>query len=85
MNIKVNDKEWYQAELEQEEQTPQRNWGWTLWKATIPIPEDYQGKVVISCRAVDESYNSQPEKAENVWNVRGLVNNSWHTIVVNKE
>lgn len=64
-----------------------RTYGWTRWSLDLPIPkevkEDAKGDMKVLCRAFDSAYNSQPERAETVWNVRGVVNNSWHTIRVN--
>ena len=34
------------------------------------------------CKATDTSYNVQPESPEPNWNVRGLLNNSWHRVTV---
>lgn len=60
---------------------------WTRWSVDLPIGEDLLKKiqkqpVEILCRAFDSSYNSQPERAETIWNVRGVVNNSWHRIKI---
>jgi len=63
-----------------------RTWSWTRWSTSIVVPdaiiEAKQGRMKILCRAFDSSYNSQPERAETIWNVRGVVNNSWHAINV---
>lgn len=34
------------------------------------------------CKATDESFNTQPESAASIWNLRGILNNSWHTVHV---
>lgn len=64
-----------------------RCWSWTRWSLDLPISGDLvrssSGSVEILCRAFDSAYNSQPERAETVWNVRGVVNNSWHRIRLN--
>lgn len=39
-------------------------------------------KVRVICRAVDSSGNTQPERPESVWNLRGLLCNSWHGVEV---
>ena len=36
----------------------------------------------LTCKATDESFNTQPESAASIWNLRGILNNSWHTIRV---
>ena len=45
---------------------------------TSPYPEIDGVKKEFSCKATDASYNVQPEKLEQAWNIRGLNNNSWH-------
>lgn len=60
---------------------------WTRWSLDLPITakllEKTNGSLEILCRAFDSAYNSQPERAETVWNARGVVNNSWHKIRLN--
>jgi sulfite oxidase len=53
-----------------------RTYSWTLWKAVIDLPSTENVEFVV--KAVDEGYNSQPETPNSVWNVRGILNNSWH-------
>jgi sulfite oxidase len=36
----------------------------------------------IQCKAVDSSYNVQPDSIAPIWNMRGLLNNAWHRIRV---
>lgn len=36
----------------------------------------------LTCKATDESFNTQPESPASIWNLRGILNNSWHTIHV---
>ncbi|GBF97565.1 hypothetical protein Rsub_10166 [Raphidocelis subcapitata] len=63
-----------------------RAWAKTLFRATVRIPAEIQregkGRFEILCKATDESYNTQPESAAAIWNVRGLANNSWHRVPV---
>merc|ERR1712146_467287 len=35
----------------------------------------------LTCKATDESFNTQPESPASIWNLRGILN-SWHTIHV---
>ena len=73
-------KTWALASLGQgSEQPPDKAWAWTLWSAQVDVPE--QGGELI-CRAVDASYNSQPESIDPVYNLRGILNNSWHRIPI---
>ncbi|GAV02001.1 hypothetical protein RvY_12619 [Ramazzottius varieornatus] len=54
-----------------------RYWSWTLWKFHI---EKMPSPCSVSCRAWDEASNTQPESARTIWNLRGLMNNAWHTL-----
>ena len=77
---------WHTAELTQADQASDEMYSWTLWKCNIPIPEGSEGKEVeIVCRAVDINCNTQPEGIGPVWNLRGVLNNSWHRVRVNIE
>ncbi|KAA8493589.1 putative sulfite oxidase, mitochondrial [Porphyridium purpureum] len=80
-------KTWHDATL----QTPpdqKRNqvYGWTLWEVTLPLPTqaDAPGDIEIVCKAVDSQYNVQPETLDSIWNIRGLLNNSWHRITIHR-
>jgi len=88
-------KTWTDAELQNEfesddiTQLPFKNtFSWTLWTAVVDIDHSSSsdkkniGEVEIVVKAVDESYNSQPERPEGIWNVRGILNNSWHRVKV---
>lgn len=37
-------------------------------------------KLKILCKAVDSSYNTQPQSYDYIWNVRGINNNAWHSV-----
>jgi sulfite oxidase len=64
-----------------------RAWAKTLYTVTLPLPEAVTkaggGPLELVVKATDESYNTQPESPAAIWNVRGLVNNSWHRVTVN--
>lgn len=63
-----------------------QTYSWTRWSAKVPVPietlKDKRVPLEILCRASDASYNSQPDRPETIWNVRGVMNNSWHRIHV---
>jgi len=75
---------WTTAELgEGADQHPTRAWAWTFWEASMPVPEDLRGKeITVTCRATDSSYNTQPERPEPIWNLRGLNCNCWHRVTI---
>jgi len=75
---------WQTAELKDgSQQHPLRSWAWTFWEASVPVPEARRGQeVTVLCRATDSSYNTQPERAGPIWNLRGLNCNCWHRVTV---
>lgn len=60
-----------------------RAWAWVVWETTIPVPPSQEGKVRLCCKAVDRSYNVQPDTTAPIWNLRGCLSNAWHRIQVN--
>lgn len=58
-----------------------RHWAWTLWTANIPV-NSTKNELEIWAKAVDASYNVQPETFENIWNLRGLLCNAYHRVKV---
>ena len=58
-----------------------RAWAWKLWQATLPLPEG-KDSLEICVKAVDSSYNSQPDTVAPIWNLRGVLSNAWHRVNV---
>mmetsp|Transcript_98088 Transcript_98088/g.253651 ORF Transcript_98088/g.253651 Transcript_98088/m.253651 type:complete len:398 (+) Transcript_98088:2-1195(+) len=79
-----NGENWITAELKEgSEQHPSRAWAWTFWEASVSVPDELKGKeLTVLCRATDTSYSTQPERAEPLWNLRGLNCNCWHRVKV---
>ena len=78
-------KTWHEAELQTAKQKYNRQWAWTLWEATVKLPENViksGGTTKLVCKAIDSSHNQQPESAESIWNLRGLIHNAWHKVEV---
>jgi sulfite oxidase len=60
-----------------------RVYDWTRWTADVSVPKHEDGKSMQSelvCKAVDSAYNTQPERVEGIWNLRGVLNNAWHRV-----
>eukprot|EP00897_Mesotaenium_endlicherianum_P005648 jgi/Mesen1/5110/ME000254S04137 len=53
-------------------------WAWVLWE----LPAVLQTPCDIVVRAVDSSSNTQPEDVMSIWNLRGVLNSSWHRVHV---
>ncbi len=81
-------------------QLSQRAWAWTQWHASVPLPDALKAaacrqlrsptdgnkcSMEIIARAVDSAYNTQPETAAGIWNLRGVNNNAWHRVVIDVE
>jgi len=77
---------WMSADLKEGgDQRYGMSWAWTFWEAEVPAKVQDDGAIHIYCKGVDMAFNTQPEKAVDQWNIRGLMNNSWYhrTIVFN--
>ncbi|KAJ3392265.1 hypothetical protein HDU84_004530 [Entophlyctis sp. JEL0112] len=75
-------KTWVDGRLMKPEQPLGRVWAWTHWEANVPVSTDSQIEIV--CKAVDASYNEQPERPASVYNVRGVLVSPWHRVKVRK-
>ncbi|KAG8482981.1 hypothetical protein CXB51_022011 [Gossypium anomalum] len=53
-------------------------WAWVLFEVTVDIP--YSTEIV--AKAVDSAANVQPENVQDIWNLRGILNTSWHRVQV---
>eukprot|EP00842_Homolaphlyctis_polyrhiza_P002854 jgi/Hompol1/356/HPOL_003107-RA len=81
-------KSWIDAELVQTPNQPYgRQWAWTHWEARIPASQlataaknSPTGEIKLVCKAVDSSYNSQPETFDGIYNVRGVLVGAWQRI-----
>jgi sulfite oxidase len=76
-------KSWRPAELHESgrRQKYNRAWAWTPWELEIEIPHGTK-LLDITCKAVDASYNVQPDTIGPIWNMRGVLNNAWHHVRV---
>ncbi|KAM6038556.1 LOW QUALITY PROTEIN: sulfite oxidase, mitochondrial [Theristicus caerulescens] len=71
---------WRVARLAGERPVPGRAWAWTLWELQAPVTPG--GRLEIVCKAVDGSYNVQPDTVAPIWNLRGVLSNAWHRVHV---
>ena len=77
-------KTWVKADIvEQDSAKHPRHWAWTLWEGSIPVPGG--GEVEVWSKAVDSSYNVQPESFQNIWNLRGVLCNAYGRVKINVE
>ncbi|GJQ11149.1 hypothetical protein GpartN1_g2940.t1 [Galdieria partita] len=86
VELSVNgSKEWQEAKLIKGEKIANReipkritagikDWSWVLWELVV----DIKPPMIITARAIDSACNTQPEVP--LWNLRGVMNNSWHKI-----
>ncbi|XP_065350940.1 sulfite oxidase isoform X2 [Cloeon dipterum] len=74
-------KTWGVAKLEQESNKHPYHWGWTLWTLEVPVPPNAK-KLEVWVKAVDSTYNTQPEGFANIWNLRGVLSNAYHRVTI---
>ncbi|CAN8207205.1 unnamed protein product [Coccothraustes coccothraustes] len=70
---------WREAELGPRPERG-RGWAWALWELRAPVPAG--ARLDIVCKAVDRSYNVQPDTVAPIWNLRGVLSNAWHRVPV---
>lgn len=76
---------WVEATLKEgQDQKRRRAWAWTLWEATIPLTAGQQA-AQLCCKAIDDSYNVQPDTTAPIWNLRGCLSNAWHRVNINRK
>lgn len=74
---------WLVADLIQEKPDRyNRSWAWTIWEVRVPVSKLPAGNVELVAKAVDSSYNTQPDTVAPIWNLRGVINNAWHRVHV---
>ena len=79
-------KSWLEAELKEgRSQRRGRAWAWTTWTATVPVTVVTTDTQELCCKAVDSSYNVQPDTAGPIWNLRGCLSNAWHRITITRK
>lgn len=71
---------WQEAEMHKnpEKDDSSLNWAWTLWSAEVAVADADNMQII--CRAVDSSFNCQPENPSSIWNLRGFMMNAWHRV-----
>jgi sulfite oxidase len=78
---------WQTADLKQPSnmQPDGKRWAWTLWEASVPVRRGGRRSPELVCKAVDSSYNVQPDSFEGIWNLRGLLGTAWHRVPLSFE
>ncbi|XP_075977587.1 sulfite oxidase isoform X2 [Anticarsia gemmatalis] len=75
-------RSWVQAdEMQWDDAPPNMHYAWTLWTARIPVSNG-QTEVELWAKATDSNFNTQPERFEDIWNIRGVLSNAYHRIKV---
>ncbi len=70
-------RSWMQATLEQHEGAS--CWSWRFWTATVPLAP---GEHELAVRAWDDAGQTQPARADEVWNVKGYLSAAIHRVPV---
>lgn len=62
-----------------------KSYSWVLWTIEIEVDSSELkkgNKLQLICKAIDSSYNTQPENVKSLYNFRGVLNNAWHRIQI---
>lgn len=73
-----NGKTWDQAELIDDNGIGSKAWCWKRWR--YHGLKNCAGKTEFLVKATDESYNTQPESYEHIYNQRGNLATAWHRV-----
>ena len=73
-------KTWNDAIISSPFQPRGRVWAWTKFSAKLPAAGAKEVDLV--CKAVDSSYNTQPDNFEGVYNARGVLVTAWQKLKV---
>ncbi|GAB7347698.1 hypothetical protein MBLNU459_g5260t1 [Dothideomycetes sp. NU459] len=76
-----NGKTWQQAQILESEQKGNKAWSWSQWRIAFEKHEVEQAFLV---KAVDESYNSQPDSFSAQYNFKGNLATGWHRVPANE-
>ncbi|XP_050232739.1 sulfite oxidase [Mercurialis annua] len=78
-------KSWVEASRHQKpgvpyisDETKSDKWAWVLFEVTVDVSHSTE----IVAKAVDSAANVQPESVQEIWNLRGILNTSWHRVQV---
>lgn len=94
VDVSVNGgKDWFEASLQKPTKQPDtfetynREWSWTHWNLSLPLQKvremnKDQQEVELVVKAIDSSYNVQPDTFLPIFNVRGVLANAWHRVRV---
>nr|CAD7393326.1 unnamed protein product [Timema cristinae] len=79
-------KTWHTANISyhHKEKKYPHHWTWSLWDIKLPVLVGAK-EVDIWIKAVDSSYQTQPETVGHIWNIGGNLNNSYHKVKVKIE
>jgi sulfite oxidase len=80
VDVSINGgKTWVDAKIKRPEQPRGRNWAWSKWEAQVPLDSGLKDLHLV-CKAVDSSYNTQPDSFDGIYNARGVLVSAWQRI-----
>ncbi|CAK1540380.1 unnamed protein product [Leptosia nina] len=72
-------KTWSEAELQSDPAPPRQHYSWTLWSLKVPVQRSVN-QMEVWVKATDSNFNTQPERFEDIWNIRGILSNAYHRV-----
>lgn len=80
-----NGKTWDQADLMDDDVKGSKAWCWKRWRYHGMRDCGEEKLVHLIVKAVDETYNTQPESYKDIYNVRGNLATAWHRVDYKEE
>ncbi|XP_013177287.1 PREDICTED: probable sulfite oxidase, mitochondrial isoform X2 [Papilio xuthus] len=74
-------RSWTEARLQQDAAPHREHYAWTLWTVHLPVP-DHAAQAELWVKATDGNFNTQPERFDHIWNIRGILSNAYHRVTV---
>jgi len=76
-----NGHTWRQAHILDADEKGNRAWSWRQWRLALPR-HDLSERIFV--KAIDESYNTQPDTYSPHYSVRGNLTNGWHRVPISR-
>ena len=81
-----NGKNWDQAIFTRADETQtirsSKAYAWIQWRYNLKLTDNHNKSITIMCKAIDDDYNQQSDDINGIWNIRGLLNNTYSRVKV---
>lgn len=78
-----NGQTWDQAQIQPNQALGSKDWSWALWK--YHCGRELPAGSIVVAKAIDESYNTQPDTHGPTFNFRGNLVTAWHRVRIDEK